>query len=76
MLGAAPYHLDFNPLDCEALDYMMGFEFAYRGNHDELVAEALGVSSAMEGMLDIPGMKMLNYEPTMTIAGIVGFRAR
>src|SRR5258708_7753725 len=68
ILDLVPFMLSVSPLDCEALDYMMGFEFAYRGNHDELVAEALGVSSALEGMLDIPGTKMLNYEPTMTIA--------
>jgi len=68
ILDLVPFMLSVSPLDCEALDYMMGFEFTYRGNHDELVAEALGVSSAMEGMLDIPGMKMLNYEPTMTVA--------
>lgn len=68
ILDLIPFMLSVSPLDCEALDYMMGFEFNYRGNHDELVAEALGVSSALEGMTDIPGSKMLNYEPTMTIA--------
>jgi hypothetical protein len=44
------------------------FDFVYRGNHDEIVAEALEVSSAMEGMLEIPGMRVRNYEPTMTIS--------
>ena len=68
ILDLVPFMLSVSPLDCEALDYMMGFEFAYRGNHDELVAEALGVGPAMEGMLDIPGIKMLNYEPTLTVA--------
>jgi len=68
ILELVPYMLSVSPLDCEALDYLMGFDFAYRGNHDELVAEALGVSSAMEGMLEIPGMKVLNFEPTMTIS--------
>lgn len=68
ILELVPYMLSVSPLDCEALDYLMGFDFAYRGNHDEIVAEALGVSSAMEGMLEIPGMKVLNYEPTMTIS--------
>ena len=40
MLRLAPYMLSVSPLECEALDYMMGFDFSYRGNHDELVAEA------------------------------------
>ncbi len=42
-LELAPYVLSINRLDCEALDLLMGFDFNYRGNHNELVAEALGV---------------------------------
>ena len=68
VLELVPYMLSVSSLDCEALDYMMGFDFNYRGNHDELVAEALGTSSALEGLLEIPGRQVLNYEPTMTIA--------
>jgi hypothetical protein len=68
VLELVPYMLSVSSLDCEALDYMMGFDFNYRGNHDELVAEALGVSSALDGLLDIPGRQVLNFEPTMTIA--------
>ncbi len=44
VLELAPYLLSVSPLDCEALDYMLGFDFTFRGNHDALVAEALGVS--------------------------------
>lgn len=68
ILELVPYMLSVSPLDCEALDYMMGFDFAYRGNHDALVAEALGTSSALEGLLDISGAQVLNYEPSMTIS--------
>ncbi|MGE3317483.1 MAG: hypothetical protein AB7O26_20405 [Planctomycetaceae bacterium] len=67
VLQLVPYMLSVSPLDCEALDYMLGFDFAYRGNHDELVADALGAGSAFDGMLDIPGAKVLNYEPSITI---------
>ncbi len=67
-LELAPYMLSVSPLDCEALDYLVGFDFLYRGNHDELVAEALGVGTAMEGLLDLPGARPLNYEPTITIS--------
>ena len=35
--------LTISLLDCEALDVMFGFDFNYDGNHDEVVAEALGV---------------------------------
>jgi hypothetical protein len=68
VLQLAPYMLSVSPLDCEALDFMIGFDFAYRGNHDELVAEALGVGSHMEALLDIPGARTLNYEPSITLS--------
>lgn len=68
VLDLVPYMLSVSPLDCEALDFMVGFDFSYRGNHDALVAEALGASSAMEGLLDIPGSQILNFEPSVTIS--------
>lgn len=68
ILDLVPFMLSVSPLDCEALDYMMGFDFIYRGNHDAVVARALGTSSAMEGLLDIPGAAVLNYEPAITIS--------
>lgn len=67
-LQIVPYMLSVSPLDCEALDYLVGFDFSYRGNHDELVAEALGTSPAFESLLDIPGAKPLNYEPSITLS--------
>jgi hypothetical protein len=68
MLRLAPYMLSVSPIECEALDYMMGFDFSYRGNHDELVAEALGAGPALDGMVSVPGVKVLNYEPSITIS--------
>ena len=40
-LELAPYMLSVSPLDCERLDFMVVFDFLYRGNHDQLVAEAV-----------------------------------
>jgi hypothetical protein len=68
VLELAPYTLSVSPLDCEALDLLFGFDFTYRGNHNQLVAEALGVSPAMERMLEIPGITVINQEPSLTIA--------
>jgi hypothetical protein len=67
ILELVPYMLSVSPLDCEALDLMVGFDFSYRGNHDELVAEALGTGSALEGLVEVPGMQVLNFRPTITI---------
>jgi hypothetical protein len=66
VLQLVPYMLSVSPLDCEALDYMLGFDFSYRGNHDELVADALGTGSAYDGMLQAAGAKVLNFEPSIT----------
>lgn len=68
LLELVPYMLSVSPLDCEALDYMLGFDFSYRGNHDALVAEALGVSSSLEGLINVPGSQLLNNEPSITIS--------
>jgi hypothetical protein len=68
ILQLIPYMLSVSTLDCEALDYMVGFDFCYRGNHDEIVAEALGTSSSLDGMLEIPGSRVLNFEPSITLS--------
>ncbi|HID75812.1 MAG TPA: hypothetical protein EYP56_07425 [Planctomycetaceae bacterium] len=67
-LEIAPYMLSVSPLDCEALDLLFGFDFTYRGNHNQLVAEALGMTTALERLLDTPGAQVINYEPSLTIA--------
>lgn len=68
VLDLAPYALSLSPMDCEALDLLYGFDFLYRGNHNQLLAEALGVGSAFERMIELPGSTIINYEPTVTIA--------
>lgn len=68
VLELAPYLLSVSPLDCEALDLLFGFDFTYRGNHNELVAEALGVSPAMERIQEVPGVTIIDHEPALTIA--------
>jgi hypothetical protein len=68
ILDLAPYTLSVSPLDCEALDLLYGFDFTYRGNQNQLVAEALGVSPGMERPLELPGVTVINYEPSITVA--------
>jgi len=68
VLELAPYTLTVSPLDCEALDLLYGFDFTYRGNHNQVVAEALGVPPAMERLLEISGSTVINHEPSVTIA--------
>ena len=68
VLELAPYTLSVSPLDCEALDLLFGFDFTYRGNHNQIVAEALGVSQPMERLIDLPDSTIINYEPSITVA--------
>lgn len=68
VLELIPYMLTVSPLDCEALDFMAGFDYSFRGNHDALVAEALGTSSALDSLTEIAGSQVINYEPSITIA--------
>jgi hypothetical protein len=67
-LELAPYALSISPLDCEALDLMMGFDFSYRGNHNTLIADALGVCPAFDRLATIPGATIIHHEPTITYA--------
>jgi hypothetical protein len=68
VLELAPHLLTISVLDCEALDVMYGFDFTYEGNHDEVVAEALGVIPGMEALFEQGSARVINYEPTITLA--------
>lgn len=68
VLDLAPHLLTISLLDCEALDVMFGFDFTYEGNHDEIVAEALGLGPSLEGLLEVPGARVLNFEPSLTLS--------
>ena len=62
-----PYELSV-AFDCESLNFTMGFDFHYRGNHCQLLAEALGMVPAMERLAEaIPG-PLLGYEPMLQFA--------
>ena len=67
-LEIAPYGLSLSPLDCEALDLMIGFDFTYRGNQNQLIAEALGVCPAFERLASIEGATFISNEPALTLA--------
>lgn len=68
VLELAPHLLTISVLDCEALDVMFGYDFNYRGPHDEVVAEALQLGPALDGLLEVPGSRVLNFEPSVTLA--------
>lgn len=68
VLEVVPYHLDFGNLDCEAMDVLFAFDFMFTGNHDEVVAEALGLNSSLENLVQMAGTKIINYEPSLMMS--------
>jgi hypothetical protein len=64
----APYGLSISTLDCEALDVLIGFDFSYRGNQAQLIAEALGVCPAFEKLTTMPGATFIGNEPALTLS--------
>lgn len=68
ILEMLPISLSLSPLDCESLNILMGFDYTYRGNHNELLAGALGVAPAFERLLEVPGATQLAYDPTIQLA--------
>lgn len=68
ILDLIPYTLSISPLDCESLSVMLGFDFTYRGNHNELLSEALGMMPAFEKMSEAVGRPVLSYEPAIQFA--------
>lgn len=67
-LDLAPHCLSVSPLDCESLNVMLGFDFTYRGNHNELLVEVLGLPPALERMAEYHGATILGSEPCLQLA--------
>jgi hypothetical protein len=47
---------------------MYGFDYTYRGNHNQLLVDALGVLPAFEKISEIPGATVLANEPSIQFA--------
>jgi hypothetical protein len=68
VLEMAAAHLDLGGIQTEAMDTLYYFDFMYQGNHDEVVAEALAASGPLEGLVKLPGSRVLHFQPTMMLA--------
>jgi hypothetical protein len=67
VLETVPYYLAISPVDLDYIDVLWGFDFSCKGNHHELIAEALLGESPMGKLLDAPGARGINFE----LSGIV-----
>ena len=68
ILDSVPHSLSISPLDCETLNLTYGFDFAYQGNQHQLLFDALGMSPAFEKALEIPGGRLVAFDPVVQMA--------
>jgi len=68
IMDSGPFALAVSPLDFESLIVLFGFDFFYRGNHNQLVAEALGVAPSFERLMEMSGGRAVSYEPAIQFA--------
>lgn len=68
LLERSVYFLGVSGLDVEALDVMFGFNLDYRGNRDAIVADALLAGSALGALAGDPGMRPVEFEPSLVVA--------
>ncbi len=68
ILEVAPYHLTISPLDVDSLDLTLGFDLECKGNHDEVVYEALYAGGPMGELLKVNGAKILDVQPYFNMA--------
>lgn len=68
VLELVPYELSVSPLDCESLSVILGFDFSYKGNHNDVLYEAIGVAPGLAGFAQNPYGRLLSYEPAIQFA--------
>lgn len=64
VLELAPYMLGVSSLDIDSLDVTFSMDFDYRGNHNEIIADALFATSAFNTFLELPSAKCAGLNPT------------
>jgi len=68
VLETVPYYLAISPIDLDYLDILWGFDFLYKGNHHELIVEALLGDSPIAHLMDSPGARGINFELSGVVA--------
>ena len=68
LLELAPYHLGISPVEIDHLDVLFGFDLAFSGNHDEVIAESLLADSPLSCLAEEPMARAVDFQPTVTVA--------
>jgi hypothetical protein len=68
LLEAAPHHLGISPIEIDYLDVLFGFDLAFGGNHDEIIAESLLAESPLTCLTEEPGARAVDIQPSVTVS--------
>lgn len=68
VLEVVPYHLTISPLDVDSLDLTFGFDLECKGNHDDVVYEALYAGGPLGELLRVDNIKVLDVQPYFNFA--------
>ncbi len=65
VLELVPHTLSVSKLDVESMSLTFGFDYVHRGNHNQLLADTLGMPTALEGLCPNGTTQLLGYEPSI-----------
>jgi hypothetical protein len=68
LLELAPYNLGISPVEVDHLDVLFGFDLAFTGNHDEVIAESLLADSPLNCLSEESDSRAVDFQPTVTVA--------
>ena len=68
ILKLVPYHLSVGSLDVESQELMLGFDLDAKGNHHEIVHDALIADTPLAALLETPGARPLDVQPIFAIS--------
>lgn len=68
LLDMAPHHLGLSPIEIDYLDVLFGFDLAFGGNHDEIIADSMFAESPLNCLLEEHGARAVDFQPTVTVA--------
>jgi hypothetical protein len=68
LLETAPHHLGLSAIEIDYLDVLFGFDLAFGGNHDEIIAESLLAESPLCCLTEEPGARAVDFQPSVTVS--------
>lgn len=75
ILELIPYMLGVSHLDVDSLDVSLAMDFYCVGDHDQIIAEAIG-SGAFNCLGDLSAAKTIDYSPSIVVALSDDFRTQ